>query len=95
MNYLERKQVNARLENILDEKLHVDMRGRSEEDFNIPMLGFEWGLKPRQMVYFMLEIEKQFGILIPQEHIVSGRFSTFNSISDIICEQLYKQALGI
>ncbi len=90
--HVEYKQIKVKLENLFAKKLHIDVNKSNVDDFNKHLLGTEWNLKPREMVYLLLEIEKEFGIKVPQKDIVSGRFTTYNEISDIIYEKLCQQA---
>lgn len=46
-----------------------------------------FGLKPRDLIYLLFAIEKEFNITIPQQDIAEGKFSTFNSIYSIITSQ--------
>lgn len=58
--------------------------GRKIEDVNCDLFGKPYYLKPRDMVYLFIEIQKNYGIKIPEEIINSKQFSTIDEISRII-----------
>lgn len=58
--------------------------GRKIEDVNCDLFGKPYYLKPRDMVYLFIEIQKKYGIKIPKEIMSSKKFSTVNEISNNI-----------
>lgn len=58
--------------------------GRKIDDANCDLFGKPYYLKPRDMVYLFIEIQKKYGIKIPKENMISKKFSTVNEISNNI-----------
>lgn len=68
----------------------TDMAPIKEEFGDKKLLGREFGMPPRDLLYLFFDIEKEFGISIPQESIASGEFSTYNGI----CRMIEKELMG-
>ena len=51
------------------------------------------GIPARELLHLYFDVKRDFGIVIPEDDIVDGRFDTFNHIIEIIDEQLSKQAV--
>ena len=51
-------------------------------------MGRRLRLQARDLLYIFFEVEKEFGIKIPEEAIVDGEFDSFNGIVKIIINQL-------
>jgi acyl carrier protein len=77
---------------IFKDRFDLDLSGSCEEIQNEHLLGSKIGLGAGDLLYLYFDIEKEFGIQIPQEHIVSGKFSSLSNISQMIHEQLEEKA---
>lgn len=53
------------------------------------LLGSIIWLAPRDLVNILFDIEREFGVQIPEKQIVDGNFDTFDHICEIICNELY------
>ncbi len=42
------------------------------------------GISPRELVYYFLEIEREFGVQIPENYIADGSFCTMDKTADIL-----------
>lgn len=69
--------------------------GRKIEDVNCDLFGKPYYLKPRDMVYLFIEIQKNYNIKIPEEIIISKKFSTVDEISKIIINNVKNKTEGI
>ncbi len=87
---LEKNKIIERLAIIFLEKFDLDINRLSNNFLNKDLLGREFRLVPRDLVYLVFEIEKVFNIIIPQEDIVAGNFKTFHNIVEVIESQLQK-----
>lgn len=81
-------EINQKLEKIMEYRFEINMRNFDENSREKELLGDVFRLEARDMIYLFFDIEKEFGITIPEEDIVNGKFATLNSISGIINEQL-------
>lgn len=77
------------------EKIFKIMKKRYNLDFSESedlqyeqLLGYKIGLSSTDLLYLYFDIEKEFGIKIPEEHIISGKFSTLNNIIQMIQNEL-------
>lgn len=77
------------------EKIMVEiLLRRSEIDFcekpelqNEKLLGNKILMPARELLHVYFDVEAAFGITIPDEDIVSGRFDTFRHITEIVEKQ--------
>lgn len=79
--------IEIKLEQIFRSLLNIEFKTKEEYDYDL--FGMEIGIMPTELVYIYFEVKKQFEIQIKEESIVSGKFSSFNGIKEII-----KDALG-
>jgi peptide maturation system acyl carrier-related protein len=78
------------------EKLLAIFKARFERDLseycpeiqNEHLLGSKIGMEPRHLIYLFFDIEREFGVTIPQEQIISGEFSNLSNIARMIQHQL-------
>lgn len=42
------------------------------------------GISPRELVYYFLEVETEFGVKIPEKYIADGSFCTIDKTADIL-----------
>lgn len=52
------------------------------------LFGKEINLREREAVYILLDIQKEFDLVIPKQKIVNNEFSTYQGIKNIIEELL-------
>ena len=83
--------ISSRLKGIFDSRFGICFNDMGEEVLDAELLGWKLRLKARDMLYVFFDIEREFGIVIPEEDIASGRFNTFNNIADIIGRQLLQK----
>lgn len=77
-------EVNNRLQGIFKNRFDIDFSGMGEAAFDEELLGRRIKLRGRDLLYVFFDIEKEFGIVIPEEDIAAGRFNTFNNIAGTI-----------
>jgi peptide maturation system acyl carrier-related protein len=77
-----------RLLKIFKERFNMDLYERWADLQDENLLGSKLGMRPGDLIYLFFDIEKEFGITIPQEHIISGKFTSLRNIVQMIhCEQ--------
>lgn len=76
-----------KLKRIFKDIVKLDFDNMSESHLDKHLLSQCFDLRPRDLVYLLYAIEKEFGITIPQEAIAEGKFSSFNNIYSIITSQ--------
>lgn len=80
---MEREQIKNELENIIFLKTGNRLtKSLLDENF----LSVKFNMQPRDLVYLLYLVEDYFKITIPETHIVSNRFASFNAVVDIIYE---------
>ncbi|WP_313562013.1 peptide maturation system acyl carrier-related protein [Ruminiclostridium cellobioparum] len=81
--------VKERIKNIFVSRFEFNFDTFGEEQlFNKSLLSEEIGLLPRQLLYVFFDIEKEFGIQIPQECVANGEFDSINNIVNIVLKEL-------
>ncbi|EMS69902.1 hypothetical protein [Ruminiclostridium cellobioparum] len=75
------------LSRIFEERFGLDI---SLINFNIDILDGQFGIEPRDLVYLLFDIEREFNITVAEKDIVSGDFKTLNGIINVINRQLKK-----
>lgn len=87
---MNKNEVRVKLNEIFKNVTNVDFLNNAiiNNIQDVKLFAKSIDLNPRYLVYIFFEIQKKFGIKIPQEDIVEGRFATFNDIQQCICKQL-------
>lgn len=83
--------VYSTLKNVFKQRFDIDVEQKEGTLFDKHLLGMDIGLEARDLVYLYFDIEREFGIAIPEEDIAGGKFNTFNNIAEIIYDQLQKK----
>jgi peptide maturation system acyl carrier-related protein len=55
---------------------------------NDNLFGKPFNLEPRDLLFLLYEIERNFNIVVPQEEILKGNFNTLKNITDIVYSQM-------
>lgn len=84
-------EVYHKLVDIFKVRFDMDFAGMKAADLEEELLGRKLKLKPRDLLYVFFDIEKEFGITVPEKEIVEGRFNTFSNIAGIISSQLLRK----
>ncbi|MCX7749033.1 MAG: peptide maturation system acyl carrier-related protein [Clostridia bacterium] len=82
------EDIRLKIKDILSERFHIDMNQHKEEDDDKELLGDAWGFEPRHLLYLFFDVEKNFGIAIPEKDIAEGKFNTINNIAAVIVKQI-------
>lgn len=85
--------VEDRLKKLFSEGYGIDidmMEKRNSEVKSENLLGVAFQFRARDLLYLYFDIEREFSIKIPEEDIASGKFSSFDDISEIIKNQSEK-----
>lgn len=84
-------EVFNKLLGIFKDRFDMDFSSMEEAALDEELLGRKLKLKPRDLLYIFFDIEKEFGIAIPEKEIDQGSFNTFNSIVETISSQLLRK----
>lgn len=87
---LDKNKIIERLTTIFNYKFNFDIGKLGDDFLDKELLGYEIRLAPRDLVYLVFEIEKEFGIIILQDDITAGNFKTLNGIVDVIESHMNK-----
>lgn len=87
-NSVKINEIRTRLNEIFKARLKLDLDSSGENISDGYLLGQEIHLAPRDLLYLLLDIEKEFAVTIPEQEIVAGKFNSFNNIVEIIGRQL-------
>jgi len=79
------------LKNIFTQRFNIDVEQQEGTLLDKHLLGGDIRLNARDLIYLYFDIEKEFGITLPEEDIAEGKFNTFNNIVEIIYNQLQKK----
>lgn len=78
------KDIDKKIKAIFLKRFEMDL-DKIQEDFrDTKFLGRKFGMAPRDLLYLFFDVEKEFNIVIPQESIANGEFSTYNGVCEII-----------
>jgi peptide maturation system acyl carrier-related protein len=94
MNITGTKSLPERLNGIFQSRLNIDFEDPMKGDRDKHLLGRPHSLEARDLLYLLFDIEREFGIRIPEDEIANGRFSSYNSILEIITAQCREPADG-
>lgn len=92
MEYEAPTNIADRLKGIMNNRFELDMDTREEQALRLDFLGAAWGLSARDLLYLYFDVEKEFGISIPEEDVAAGHFNSFNNIMGIIRTQVQEKA---
>jgi peptide maturation system acyl carrier-related protein len=82
------EHIEKRLDDIFKKRFGIEMSSIKDKFRDEKLLGQEFGMPPRDLLYLFFDVEEEFSIRIPQEAIVTGQFSTYNGICKIINNEL-------
>lgn len=81
---MDKKEILITLRKLLNQKFGIDIKKLEEENENIPLLSEFWGLSPLDLVYFILEIEKIYGIKLTTDDLINYGCDRISRIADKI-----------
>ncbi|MBD7912579.1 peptide maturation system acyl carrier-related protein [Clostridium cibarium] len=79
---------DKKLKKIFCDRFKIESKFWNEDNAKAHLLSSTIGLAPRDLIYLLFDVEKEFDIKIEDKYIVSGEFCSFNNIKNIILEQL-------
>lgn len=84
-NFVENIDINKRLNIIFKNRFDIDLFN-NELNINIDdnLLGSKFKLAPRDLIYLLYDVEKEFSITISKDDIDNIEFNTINNIINII-----------
>ncbi|WP_310552014.1 hypothetical protein [Paenibacillus glufosinatiresistens] len=75
------------VEDLINNKLRINTSEWSDK-YDQNFLDSKTQFRARHLLMLYFEIEQRFGIAIPEEDIVSGRFCTIRQIASILVREL-------
>jgi peptide maturation system acyl carrier-related protein len=81
-------EIMEKLLEIFKARFDRDLSERYPEIQDEHLLGSKLGMEPRHLIYLFFDIEREFGITIPEEQIISCKFSSLSNIARMIQHQL-------
>lgn len=78
--------IEERLKKILWDKFNIDLSFWDENKVDADLLSTTVGLVPRDLIYLLYYVEKEFNIKIKDEDIINRKFSSLKNIKDIILD---------
>ncbi len=82
------EHIENRLDDIFKKRFGIEMSPIKEAVRDKKLLGQDFGMPPRDLLYLFFDVEEEFSIKIPQEAVTSGEFSTYDGICKIIDNEL-------
>lgn len=82
------KHIHEKLKKIFLIRFGIDLDFIAKDNFDKHLLGKEFTLAPRDLVYLYIDIKKEFGISLSDEDVAVGGFSTMNNIIKLIYREL-------
>ncbi|SHK27219.1 acyl carrier protein [Clostridium cavendishii DSM 21758] len=87
-----RDRVYDTLKNIFMQRFSIDIVQQEGKFLDKHLLGWDIGLSARDLLYLYFDIEKEFGVTIPEDDIAEGKFTTFNNIVEMLCNIFEKSS---
>jgi len=84
----DRDYVKGELISLFKERYNLDFKERYREYLDSHLLGAKLKLNTLDLLYLFKDVEKKFNIIISEEAVVKGKFSTFNNILEIIYAEM-------
>lgn len=95
MDNLLKSQVEAGLFKIFKNRFNINFNELGKEYFCKNILGEDFKLAARDLLYIYFDIKKEFNIIIPEEDIAEGKFSTLNGLIDIVINQKMLEKISV
>ncbi len=80
-------EIKVKLTEILNKRSGADF-GKDESFYTEKLLGNRLGMPARELLHIYFDVEKAFGIKIPEQEIADENFDTAEHIAEIIERQL-------
>lgn len=73
------------LNKIFIKRFNIDYNKFDDESYyDKHFLGTDIRLNPTDLLYLLRDVEKEFGITISEQNLAQGKFSSFNSVIEIL-----------
>ena len=79
---MDKKEILITLRKLLNQKFGIDNTKLEEKNDEIPLLSEFWGLSPLDLVYFILEIEKVYGVKLTTDDLINYGCDRISRIAD-------------
>ncbi|MDF2537854.1 MAG: hypothetical protein K0S76_875 [Herbinix sp.] len=87
MNNVDVKDIHIRVEQILVNKLNINIELYKRDYDKEALTGRVFNLTPRDLIYLFLELEQEFDCRINTMDILNYEFNTIQGITDVIKKQ--------
>jgi peptide maturation system acyl carrier-related protein len=77
-------KIIQKLKNLFLVKFKIEPSEWDDEKVHAHLLGPLWNFRARHLIYLLAAVESEFDILISEESVIKGDFSSFTSISRLI-----------
>ena len=95
-NFSENIDINVKLNNIVKNRFDIDLFNNElniNSDDNL--LGIKFKLAPRDLIYLLYDVEREFNITISDDDIDNSEFNTIGNIVKIINKELKQKELEV
>ncbi|MBK1810691.1 hypothetical protein JHL18_08580 [Clostridium sp. YIM B02505] len=81
---LDKQQILDKLSEVIEKRFDFPVKEISPSWEKELILGSKFGFTPRELIYLYFEVQREFGLKIPQENILDGSFKTLEGIAESI-----------
>jgi acyl carrier protein len=83
---IEKQKILDKLSDVIEKRFNFLVKEISTSWENELILGSKFGFTPRELIYLFFEVQRDFNLKIPQEHILDGSFKSLAGIADSILQ---------
>lgn len=80
-------EIENKLFQIFKKRTKIDFEAHKELQ-NKNVFDVEINLQPRELVYILYDIEKEFNIKVPDHYLINKKFCSFEMIEKIVKKEL-------
>lgn len=86
---VEKVEIRKGIAEIFRNRLEMDIESYEEDSLDKNLFGDQFMLKPRDLLCIFVDVEREFGISIPENVVLEGKFNTINNIADIVSSLIH------
>lgn len=80
--------IESKLFRIFNSRFNIDFSQLDKDYYEYNLLGEFFRLDARDLLYIYFDVKNEFNIIIPEDDISNGKFSTFNGLLEIVKSQV-------
>jgi len=84
------EEIRAEVVKIIAEKGYLPGELLKEENYDLPLTGFDMGISAQSLTYLFVDVVKRYNIKIQSAQIVGYQFNTINGIAKVIWDSLQR-----